>query len=103
MSPSDEARVLIRCTEVPVRSSLGQYAVRVGAGVRGLLPAAIEAAAPAGRCALISDRTVARLWYEEIAAILDRNALDVVEALFPAGEASKTRETWTRLTDVLLN
>lgn len=102
MSPSDEARVLIRCTDVPVRSSLGQYAVRVGAGVRGLLPTAVEAAAPAGRCALISDRTVAGLWCKEVAGILGRNGVEVVEALFPAGEASKTRETWSRLTDVLL-
>ena len=103
MSPSDEARVLIRCSEVPVRSSLGRYPVRVGSGVRRLLPAAVEAAAPSGRCALISDRTVAGLWWEEVAGILGRNGFDVVEALFPAGEANKTRETWAGLTDVLMD
>lgn len=103
MTPSDEARALIRCSEVPVRSSSGQYPVRVGSGVRRLLPAAVAGAAPAGRCALISDREVAGLWYEEAAGLLGREGIEVVPAFFAPGEASKTRETWATLTDILMD
>lgn len=103
MSPSDEARALIRCSEVPVRSSSGQYPVRVGSGVRRLLAAAVAEAAPSGRCALISDREVAGLWYEEVAGLLGAEGIEVVPAFFAPGEASKTRETWATLTDVLMD
>lgn len=103
MSPSDEARALIRCSEIPVRSSSGGYPVRVGSGVRRLLPAAVAAAAPSGRCALISDRTVAELWYEDVASLPGEEGIEVVPAFFSGGEASKTLETWARLTDVLMD
>lgn len=103
VSPSDEARALIRCSEVPVRSSSGQYTVRVGSGVRNLLAAVVAESAPAGRCALISDRTVAGLWYDEVAGLVGRKGVQVVPAFFAAGEASKTRETWAGLTDVLMD
>ena len=75
----------------------------MGSGVRSLLPAAVAASASSGRCALISDRTVARLWYEEVAALLGGEGIEVVPAFFPPGEASKTRETWGRLTDLLMD
>ncbi len=103
MSTYDEAGVLIRCSEVSVESSSGGYPVRVGSGVRSLLPAAVAAVAPSGRCALISDRTVAALWHDEVAELLGGGGTQVVPAVFPAGEAHKTRETWIRLTDVLMD
>ncbi len=97
-----EPRELIRCSEVPVRSASGGYRVRVGAGVRGLLPAAALEAAPSGRCALIADRTVAGIWAAEIQELLRGAGLDVVPAFFPAGEQAKTRKSWATLTDILL-
>ncbi len=77
--------------------------VRVGACARRLLPGVVEEAAPSGRCALISDRTVAGIWATEVAALLADAGLDVVTAFFAPGEASKTREIWSRLTDRLLD
>lgn len=102
MSPSDEARALIRCSEVVVRSLTGGYPVRVGDGARRLLPAAVAAAAPSGRCAVISDERVAELWYDRVAESLEREGIDVVPAFFPQGEIHKTRAVWARLTDDLI-
>ena len=102
MSPSDEARALFRCSEVVVRSLTGGYPVRVGDGTRRLLPEAVAAAAPSGRCALISDERVAELWYDRVAEPLKREGIDVVPAFFPRGELHKRRAVWARLTDDLI-
>ncbi len=77
--------------------------VRVGASVRRLLPGLAGEAAPSGRCALISDRTVAGIWGAAVEGLLAGAGLDVVPAFFPPGEASKTREMWARLTDRLMD
>ena len=71
-------------------------------GVRALLPEAVARSAPSGRCALISDENVDRLWGREVAGSLAAEGIDVVAAAFPAGETHKTRETWAALTDVLM-
>lgn len=52
------------------------------------------------RAALISDTTVMPLHGTPLAATLGVPADDTFT--FPAGEASKTREAWTRLTDAML-
>lgn len=67
-----------------------------------MLGPAVSAAAPSRRCAVIADEHVASLWYDEISASLGGHGIDVVPAFFPAGEASKTRETWCALTDTLM-
>lgn len=95
-------RSLLSFSEVPVRSSSGGYQVRVGSGVRDMLGPAVASAAPSGRCAVIADDRVASLWYEEVEASLGRQGIDVVPAFFPAGETSKTRESWSALTDALM-
>ena len=92
----------ISYSEVMVRSSSGGYAVRVGSGVRGMLARVVASAAPSGRCAVVADERVARLWYDEVAASLEGRGIDVVPAFFPPGEASKTRESWAALTDALM-
>ncbi len=102
VSPSDEARALIRCSEVVVRSLTGGYPVRVGDGARYLLPAAVAAAAPSGRCAVISDERVAELWYDRVAEPLEQEGIDIVPAFFPQGEINKARAVWARLTDDLI-
>ncbi len=95
--------VLTSYSEIPVRSSSGGYPVRVGSGVRKMLPEVVAAAAPAGRCAVIADEHVAGLWYEEVESSLAGRGLEVVPAFFRPGEASKTRGTWQDLTDMLMD
>lgn len=68
-----------------------------------MLGPAVAAAAPSGRCALIADSRVASLWYDEVEALLRADGIDVVPAFFPAGEVNKTRETWSALTDALMD
>ena len=91
-----------RYSEVLVASRAGDYPVRVGSGVRALLPETVAGAAPSGRCALITDENVDALWGREVAASLAAEGIDVVAASFPAGEVHKTRETWAALTDALM-
>lgn len=76
--------------------------VRVGSGVRKMLGPAVAAVASSGRCAVIADERVASLWYEEVGGSLRAHGIDVVPAFFPAGEANKTRESWSMLTDMLM-
>ncbi len=45
---------------------------------------------------------MAELWYDEIAELLANDEIEVVPAFFPPGESSKTRKTWGRLTDALM-
>lgn len=96
-------RPLIDCLEVSIRSSSGGYPVRVGGGVRGMLPEVAASIASSGRCAIIADERVAGLWYQEVASSLASHGIEAVPAFFPPGEASKTRESWAALTDVLMD
>ncbi len=93
---------LTATTEIAVRSASGSYVVHLGEGVRGVLPEVVAAASPSGRCALISDDTVAGLWGDRTTTSLKEAGLDATLATFPAGEAFKTRDTWAALTDALL-
>ena len=77
--------------------------MRVGSGVRAMLPEVVASTAASGRCAVIADERVARLWYDEVAASLESHGIEPVPVFFPPGEASKTRETWAALTDVLMD
>ncbi len=62
----------------------------------------VAQAASAGRCALISDETVASLWGLPVGADLRGEGIDAVPVTFPPGESNKTRETWADLTDALV-
>ena len=77
--------------------------MQVGSGVRGMLADVVAPIAASGRCAIIADERVARLWYDEVAASLASHGLEPVPAFFPPGEASKTRDSWGALTDVLMD
>jgi 3-dehydroquinate synthase len=59
-----------------------------------------RANAPAHRYALVTDLNIEPLYADTVASQFDRGSLDVLT--IPAGESSKTRETWSRLTDQLL-
>ena len=79
---------------------LPAYRVTIQAGALDRIGEIVRDAAPAHRYAVISDDNVAPLYGARVAAALRAPA----DALFtiPAGEAHKTRDVWSRLTDALL-
>lgn len=79
----------------------GPYDIRIGAGLLDELPQLV-APLDRRRWFVISDDRVAELYGRPLTALFA--ACDVAADLltFPAGEANKTRETWARLTDALL-
>lgn len=88
---------------VEVASASGSYPVLVGEGVASTIAGIAAEHAPGGRIGLISDSNVGPIHGERIAEWCRREGLDVVYLTFPAGEASKTRVRWSRLTDELLD
>jgi len=88
---------------VVVETSGRPYPVVVGAGIVSALPEQLAVACPSSRIAMISDSEVAPLHAERIAESCRATGLDVTLFTFPAGEASKTRKTWSILTDELLD
>ncbi len=92
-----------RLREIAVGSASGGYAVHVGRGALERAGPAAMRAAPSGRCALIADDEVAALWGDLVERALADAGAGVVRASFPPGEAHKTRATWARLTDALLD
>lgn len=86
--------VPVEAGPVVVTHALGQYPVYVEPGALRRLDALLLAYLGERRTAVIADATVAALFAESLST---RDLLT-----FPAGEASKTREIWSRLTDTLL-
>ena len=72
----------------------------VGSGVLANLRDLLDQYCPASRYAIITDAEVGRLYADRVRSVTGPARCSV--ASFPAGEASKTRETWGRLTDRLL-
>ena len=75
--------------------------ILIGAGLLDQCGAELRAALPGRRLAIVSDDTVAPLYAARIAAALAPETVPTFT--IPAGEASKTRKTWSRLTDELLD
>ena len=69
----------------------------MGAGLLGEARERIHRACPAARYAVIADQTVADLYGARLTV-----GLDATLHTFPAGEAAKSRATWSSLTDQLL-
>lgn len=86
-------------TPVTVRHALGSYPVYVEPGVLARLGDLVERHLRGRRVALVADETVYRLLRD---GRLAGARWDGAVVTFPAGERSKTRETWSRLTDELL-
>jgi 3-dehydroquinate synthase len=86
-------------TPVSVRHALGSYPVYVEPGVLGRLGELVSRHLPRRRLALLADDTVHRLLRE---GQLSGARWDETVLTFPAGERSKTRDTWGRLTDELI-
>ncbi|HXG43957.1 MAG TPA: 3-dehydroquinate synthase [Gemmatimonadales bacterium] len=91
-----------RSEPITVRHAAGAYPVHVEAGLLRRLPELLAQALPRRRLVLITDETVAARFDAWIQA--GHAAEPRLEARlgFPAGEASKTRETWSRLSDAML-
>jgi 3-dehydroquinate synthase len=84
---------------VVVQHALGTYPVYVEPGVLGRLELLVAEHLDAVRTVLIADGNVFALLQS---GRLTRNPWSGPALTFPAGEASKTREQWARLTDALL-
>jgi 3-dehydroquinate synthase len=88
--------------EVRVRTREGDYPILIGAGLLSDLPRVLVEHASARRYAIISDAGVATLHGEPVLEKARAAGLDAALFTFPAGEASKTRKSWSILTDELL-
>ena len=100
---------------VPIRHALGQYDVHIEPGILLLLPELFAAALGRRKLVLITDDIVGRYYDEWTRATAEARALGArpsdagirlrceARLTFPAGEASKTRETWLRLSDEMLS
>ena len=84
-----------------MRGGEASYDVALGDGLLDDLPALLRESCPAACYTVISDATVAPLYAERIAKHLDQSTTCRL-LTFPAGEAQKTRATWTDLTDQML-
>lgn len=85
---------------VIVEHSLGTYPVYVETGGLGRLDDVVLEHLPGRRMAMIADATVHELYRT---GRLGPSAWSGETFTFPSGEKSKTRESWTRLTDTLLH
>jgi 3-dehydroquinate synthase len=84
---------------VRVRGRAQTYAVRVERGLLARAGALVRPFARGGAVALVTDRTVARLYAARVERSLRRAGLRVERAAFAPGERSKTPETVRALAD----
>jgi 3-dehydroquinate synthase len=87
---------------VRVRTRGGGYDVVVGPGLISELARSLAESVGARRYAVISDDNVASLHGHAVMERLRESGLDASLFTFPAGEASKTRKSWSILTDEML-
>jgi 3-dehydroquinate synthase len=84
---------------VIVTHALGTYPVYVELGALGQLGALVLRHLPGRRVAMLGDETVLQLYRSGRLGPADWTGETLA---FPAGEPSKNRDTWARLTDALL-
>ena len=89
-------------TTVHVRARDGSYDVVVSAGALSELPLLLADCVNAQRFAVISDDHVAPVHGHAVMEAGLEAGLDVALFTFPAGEAHKTRDSWSILTDEML-
>jgi 3-dehydroquinate synthase len=88
---------------VDVRAAAGSYPVLVGRGLLDRLTEVVVERLGVDRLALVTDDRVGPLHGARVAERFRAGGVDVTYLAFPAGEASKTRESWSRLTDEMLD
>ena len=96
MTAADPIRV------APAPPADAGYDVFIEDGALARLGTVAARVAPAPAYAVIADGNVARLYGETACSALSRTAPAALFP-FPAGEANKSRETWARLTDAMLD
>jgi 3-dehydroquinate synthase len=84
---------------IRVTHALGAYPVYVEAGALGELKAMADVCLPGRRMIMLADATVYELYQ---AGRLGAPPWNLEHLTFPAGEKSKSREWWARLTDAVL-
>lgn len=80
--------------------ALPTYNVSVGVGLMDRIRDIVDATAPAHRYAIITDANVGPRYAGRVALALGATQSSVLT--IAAGEAQKTRDTWSRLTDEML-
>lgn len=91
--------------ELELRLSAGRprnVPVRVGAGALDLLAEDLAVRSPKARAIVVSDSNVAALHGEPLCGALRAKGVDASLVVFPAGEASKSRETKASVEDRLI-
>lgn len=99
VSQDAEARV---AATIQVRAEAGGYPVVVGPGAMDRLAELLAHHAPAHRYVILADDQVAGLHGMRVREAVAGTGRPVTLHTFPAGEASKTRASWSTLTDALL-
>jgi 3-dehydroquinate synthase len=84
----------------PREIRLGASTIRVAWGLLARTGEVARELAPAHRYAIITDSNVGPLYAEVVRDQLEKGSAEVLTV--PAGEANKTRESWSRLTDQML-
>ncbi|MQA90339.1 MAG: 3-dehydroquinate synthase [Gemmatimonas sp.] len=79
------------------------YEIRIASGVLDSLPTALAEDVPAHRYAVVADSNVRALYGDRVLSLLRDAGLTADLFSFPAGESSKTRREWARLSDELVN
>lgn len=82
-------------------SASKEYAVKIGSGLLGALGAEIRAVCKATKAAIISDSHVYPIYGETAKKSLLNAGFDVVEFVFPAGEASKNGQVFLEILNFL--
>ena len=78
------------------------YRLEIGAGTLGIVGDIFRSVTPGNQAVIISDSNVAPLYAEPLSRALGGSSNPVPILVVPAGEQSKTRGTWSSLTDTLL-
>ncbi|MBI4521947.1 MAG: 3-dehydroquinate synthase [Gemmatimonadetes bacterium] len=78
------------------------YEIRVEPGALDDVPRLAQDRVPAHRYAVIADETVAELYGSEVCDRMGARGMNVALFTFPPGERSKTRDTWARIVDAMV-
>lgn len=87
---------------LPVKLSSGDYEVVIGEGLLRRAGALLAPVLAQKRAVVVTDETVAPLHLPALLAGLAETAVEARQIVVPAGEASKTIETWAGIVDRLL-
>ncbi len=87
---------------VPVALGSRSYEIAIGPGMIAAAGDALKQLAPAARCAVVTDATVAGLHLRALASGFASAGMALDEIIIPAGEASKSFTHLVQLCDTLL-